>query len=347
MSTKLTNQELFNFCQHFAVILHAGISAAEGLHFLEETSSSPRSQEIFHTLIRDMEESGSLAFAMEGSGLFPESMTAYVKIGEEAGCLDEVMDSLSNYYEQEIQIASQIRSAVTYPLIMLGMMAAVILILLVKVLPVFRQVFRQMGMEMEGISGRLLRAGNVISRYSTIFFLLLLLLVAGILFFTIHPKGRARMSQLLQKLPHIREIPMSVDYSRLTQSLSMGLRSGLGPELTLELAQNLITHPLVLERLKKTEALLQEGERFGTALTESGLFSGMNGRLIAVGFQAGSGDEVLLKLSHRFREDSLSMIAQTVSVVEPTIVIALSFLVGLVLLSVMMPLLGILSEMIV
>ncbi|MDO5136197.1 MAG: type II secretion system F family protein [Eubacteriales bacterium] len=347
MATKLTNQELFNFCQHFSVILHAGISAAEGLHFLEETSSSPRSQEIFQLLIQDMEENGSLALALEHSGLFPPSMTAYVRTGEETGCLDEVMDSLCGYYEQEIQISAQIRSAVTYPLIMLGMMAAVILILLVKVLPVFRQVFRQMGMEMGGISGGLLKAGSVISRYSTVFFVILLLLVAAALFFSLHPKGRAKMSQFLQKLPYIREIPISVDYSRLTQSLSMGLRSGLGPELTIELAKNLISHPLVLERVEKTEALMQEGERFGTALTKSGLFSGMNGRLISVGFQAGSGDEVLQKLSLRFREDSISMISQAVSVVEPTIVIALSLLVGLVLLSVMMPLLGILSEMIV
>ena len=76
------------------------------------------------------------------------------------------MTSLSRHYDQEQEISQQIRSAVTYPLIMLGMMAVVILVLLVKVLPVFQQVFHQMGLEMNGISQGLLNAGNMISRYS-------------------------------------------------------------------------------------------------------------------------------------------------------------------------------------
>lgn len=93
-------------------------------------------------------------------------MISYVKIGEETGCLDEVLKSLSRHYEQELEISETIRSAVTYPLLMLVMMAAVIVILLVKVLPVFQQVFRQMGLEMNNFSNGLLNAGNLISRYS-------------------------------------------------------------------------------------------------------------------------------------------------------------------------------------
>ena len=79
------------------------------------------------------------------------------------------LESLSSHYEQEEEISGQIRSAVTYPLLMLGMMAVVILVLLIKVLPVFQQVFNQMGMEMNGVSRGLLNAGNVISRYSSDF----------------------------------------------------------------------------------------------------------------------------------------------------------------------------------
>lgn len=347
MSTKLSSQELFHFCEQFAIILHSGISAAEGLRILSEDSTSEKSREILSSLINHMEETGSLSMALEDSGLFPGSMTAYVKTGEETGCLDEVMESLAEYYDQEIQVSEQIKSAVTYPLLMLGMMAAVIVILLVKVLPVFRQVFRQMGLEMNGISGGLLSAGAVISRYSTVFFALLLLLLALGLFFAFHPVGRKQLKKAALKLPHIRNIPAAMDYSRLTQSISMGLRSGLSPEICLELTEALLTHPMVLERLHKASELLLEGAGFGDALTESGLFNGMDARLISIGFHSGSGDEVMKKLSARYREDSLSRISRIISVVEPTIVITLSVLVGLVLLSVMMPLLGILSEMIV
>ena len=113
--------------------------------------------------------------------------------GEETGCLDEIMESLSSHYEQEEEISGQIRSAVTYPLLMLGMMAVVILVLLIKVLPVFQQVFNQMGMEMNGVSRGLLNAGNVISRYSSVFLILAAALIGCILFFSLTEKGHSQL----------------------------------------------------------------------------------------------------------------------------------------------------------
>ena len=84
------------------------------------------------------------------------------------------MTSLSRHYDQEQEISQQIRSAVTYPLIMLGMMGIVIVVLLVKVLPVFQQVFQQMGMEMNTLSLGLLKAGSILSNYSGIFLIAIL-----------------------------------------------------------------------------------------------------------------------------------------------------------------------------
>ena len=143
MITKLNNRELFQFCEQFSIILRSGMSAIEGLAILNDDSQTERGKEILTFLYKDMEESSSLAHAMEQSGAFPASAAAYVRTGEETGCLDEVMKGLSAFYAKEIQITDQIQNAVAYPLVMLGMMTAVIVILLVKVLPVFRQVFRR------------------------------------------------------------------------------------------------------------------------------------------------------------------------------------------------------------
>lgn len=136
-----------------------------------------------------------------------------------------------------------------------------------------------------------------------------------------------------------------MDYSRLTQGLSLGLRSGLSPETSLELTKDLISQPVTLERLRKASSILDSGETFSRALTESGLFGGMEGRLITISFYSGSSDETFRRLSRQYTERSIDLISQAVSIVEPTIVILLSLLVGLVLLSVMMPLLGILSDL--
>ena len=191
MKNKLTARELSSFCGQMGMLLHSGISTAEGLHILCDESKTDADRQILTPLIRSVEENGSLSRALDESGIFPTSMTAYVRTGEETGCLDEIMESLSSHYEQEEEISGQIRSAVTYPLLMLGMMAVVILVLLIKVLPVFQQVFNQMGMEMNGVSRGLLNAGNVISRYSSVFLILAAALIGCILFFSLTEKVTA------------------------------------------------------------------------------------------------------------------------------------------------------------
>ena len=99
-------------------------------------------------------------------------------------------------------------------------------------------------------------------------------------------------------LPFFREIPVAMDYSRLTQGLSLGLRSGLSPETSLELTKDLISQPVILERLRKASSILDSGETFfPKALTESGLFGGMEGRLITISFYSGSSDETFRRLS--------------------------------------------------
>ena len=236
MITKLNNRELFQFCEQFSIILRSGMSAIEGLAILNDDSQTERGKEILTFLYKDMEESGSLAHAMEQSGAFPASAAAYVRTGEETGCLDEVMKGLSAFYAKEIQITDQIQSAVAYPLVMLGMMTAVIVILLVKVLPVFRQVFRQLGLEMSGISGALLGIGETLSHYSTAFLVLLAAMIGFILFLVLHPKGQELIRKIVCRFPGMKEIPVNLDYSRLCQCISLGIRSGLSPELCVELA---------------------------------------------------------------------------------------------------------------
>ena len=101
MKNKLTARELSSFCGQMGMLLHSGISTAEGLHILCDESKTDADRQILTPLIRSVEENGSLSRALDESGMFPTSMTAYVRTGEETGCLDEIMESL-NIIEQLI-----------------------------------------------------------------------------------------------------------------------------------------------------------------------------------------------------------------------------------------------------
>ena len=106
MNYKLTARELSSFCGQMGMLLHSGISTTEGLHILCDESKTDTDREILTPLIRSVEENGSLSQALEEVGCFPASMTAYVKTGEETGCLDEIMNSLSEHYKQEQEISA-------------------------------------------------------------------------------------------------------------------------------------------------------------------------------------------------------------------------------------------------
>lgn len=141
-------------------------------------------------MIATMEETGSLYEALITSKVFPPYLCSMVEIGEQSGRLDDVMASLSEHYHREEEMARNIKSAVTYPLVMLGMMMVVIFVLIVKVLPVFNEVFRQLGTGLTGISGTILSLGNTISRYAALLVILAVLLATVFLYFAFTAKGR-------------------------------------------------------------------------------------------------------------------------------------------------------------
>ena len=135
MNYKLTARELSSFCGQMGMLLHSGISTTEGLHILCDESKNDTDREILTPLIRSVEENGSLSQALEEVGCFPASMTAYVKTGEETGCLDEIMNSLSEQYsEKSLNLISQAVSIVE-PTIVILLSLLVGLVLLSVMMP--------------------------------------------------------------------------------------------------------------------------------------------------------------------------------------------------------------------
>ena len=145
-----SNMELSSFCGQMALILKSGISSTEGLTIMLEDAAPGDERTVLEDLSSNMQETGSLFLALEHAGMFPSYMLHMVEIGEETGTLDEVMESLQNHYEREEAISRSIRNSITYPMIMTGMMTVVVIVLLVKVMPIFNQVFIQLGTEMTG-----------------------------------------------------------------------------------------------------------------------------------------------------------------------------------------------------
>lgn len=339
----LSNTELSSFCSQMALILNSGISSMEGISIMLEEASGTQEKEILQTIYDTLMETGNLHSALEASCVFPSYALHMVDIGEQTGRLDEVMDSLSSHYQREENIQKSIRSAVAYPLIMITMMIAVILVLITKVMPIFNQVFAQLGQEMTGFSKGLLGLGTAINRYSIVLIVLLVLIIALFLFFTKTQKGRVAFRRFSYPIPFFRNIYDKTASCRFACVMSLALRSGLNPDYAAELAAGLIDNEAFQKKLEECQKLVSEGTDFSAALTETRIFSGIYGRMTSLAARAGSMDTVMTDIAEKYEDELDSRLSHMLSILEPTLVIILSVIVGIILLSVMLPLMGIMS----
>lgn len=339
----LSNTEVASFCSQMGMILHAGISAIEGITIMKEDAASPQEEEILQGIYDEFMNTGNFGEALKSSGVFPSYCLNMIQIGEQSGRLDEVMRALAVYYEREAGIASAIRHAVTYPMIMVVMMLFIILLLMTKVLPVFHQVFDQFGTGVTGVSKTLMDIGTAMNRYSVVFVALFLVLAGAFLFFSRTKKGRNLFLELAAKLRFSRGISDRTAACRFAGGMALTLGSGLTTEESLSMAGALSDNPAFQKKLETCRALTGEGRDLASALAESGIFSGLYARMVTVGYKTGSLDEIMQKIAARYEDEIDERISRTIGILEPTLVAVLSVVTGLILLSVMLPLMGILT----
>ena len=141
-----------------------------------------------------------------------------------------------------------------------------------------------------------------------------------------------------------RSLSMTISASRFANCMYLALASGLDTDRSLEMAEKLIDNPYMLERINKCKEHIKHGESFIKSLLLSGIFSKMYSSLMTIGYKTGSMDDVMHKISIAYEEESDNQLRHFVSVLEPTLIIILSFFIGLILISFLLPLLGIISS---
>ena len=339
----LAYPEIASFCSEMAMILKSGISALEGLELLMEDTQNELEQELLNSMYQTMLEGSTFADALEQTHVFPTYLIHMAEIGEETGRLDDVMDSLAAHYTREETLSKNIRNSLTYPLIMIIMMLVVIVILITKVMPVFQQVFQQLGTEMTGLSRGILMLGNGLSRYALVFVVLIVAIVIIGIYLTRTEKGRKQLGKLGHVFPFSREITEKSSVCRFAGAMALSLKSGMTPERGLEFSQNLIEDEYFREKIKHCADEMEQGTDLSVALVKSKVFTGVYARMTSIAGKSGMMDEVMDQIADRCEDELNDRITSFISVLEPTLVIILSVIVGIILLSVMLPLLGIMA----
>ena len=344
--TAFSGRELSIFCSQLALILRSGIPLHEGLDTMKtDGGGSERQSEIFGFLGEQLQSGMSMHSAFEAAGVFPDYMLGMVDIGEKSGRLDTVMVSLSDYYDRDDRLKQDIYSAVTYPLLLLGMIAAVIVVLVVRVLPIFQQVFADLGTQLSGPAEFFLNAGVNASRWAMIVIVALVVVVVALFLFAKFGGGSAKLSGLAEKLPIIGKLSHKISAGRFASALSLMLASGYDTRPALDLIEKILTNSEVKKRMAVMKTQIDGGETVGDAIRASNIFQGLYGRMIAVGYKTGSIDEVTREVADLYEEEVNISLGNLIAVLEPSLVVCFSVVIGIILISVMLPLIGIMSSM--
>ncbi len=332
-----TPEELSMFCSQVALVLKSGMFLPDGVTAMAQEGSDP----VLARIREDVEKDGKLGKALENTKMFPDYMVRMVLMGEEAGKLEQVMAALAKYYEREHAVRSQIKSAVFYPMVLVALMVVVIGVLLIKVLPVFADVLADLGGA--AAAGGMASFGSA-AGYAALGLAALILLLGACLTAKLRSaRGYASLMNAFAKFGPTKKLADKVATGRFTFALSMLLESGYSLDKALEGLPAVVENDRVAERIARCRAAMEQGDSFAAAVEKAGLFSGMYAHILGVGFKTGALDSVSARIAAVYEEEVDRSISALVSVIEPMLVSILCVIIGVILLSVMLPLMNIMS----
>ncbi len=343
MGKIISHEEISSLCMELSLLLHAGVGVGDGFALLLEECDAAY-KELLSGMARQVDEGVPLSQALKNSGSFPAYVSGLVEVGEQSGRLEEALVALSKYYEYRTRLDRRIRSALLYPAVMLLLMLLVIAVLLIKVLPMFEDVYSALGGRLTGVAGGLLALGRLLDKAMPVLWFLLAVLVVFLALFAAAPGFRAKILTWWRGVWGDKGISRQMNTARLAQALSMGMASGLSLEETVTLTAGLVEDVAgAAQRCKDCRTRLEQGEAQGSALKNSGLLPAASCHLLELGLKSGSGERSMEKIAGDMAENSEAALEEAVSRVEPALVLVCSALVGIILLSVMLPLMHIIS----
>ncbi len=340
---KLSNAELATFFGQLAMLLDGGIYYREGIETMLKDTKSPSARACLEQIVTELTEHGQFDVALEKTGAFPEHVIRMVRLGLRAGDDKAICHSLADYYDRQEAISEGIKNAVTYPMIMIFMMLLVIIVLITKVLPIFNQVFTQLGSQMNAFSLSLMNFGNRLSSSSIVLVVILCVIIAAFIFFSKVPAGRRMFARFVDAFPPTRKFNDAVACSRFASGIAM-VYGRMDTYEGFDLVAGLIDNDRMSAKIAKCKELLLEGREYAEALKEAEIFSSIQSRMASIGFKSGNPQEAMNRIADDYDKEVDKRIHDIIAVLEPTLVIILSLIVGMILLSVILPLMGIMSS---
>ncbi|MDP3791825.1 MAG: type II secretion system F family protein [Candidatus Omnitrophota bacterium] len=343
---KIKIDDLVVFSRQLATMVDAGIPLVGALDILGEQMENKTFGAMILKIRNDIETGSSLSDALsKHKKAFSPLFVSMVKAGESSGMLDEILDRLAAYLEKTSALQKKIGSALVYPAVVSGMAVAITLVLLLKVIPIFKEIFAGFGAALPKPTMIMIGISDAIRYY----FPAIVGAVVIIAFFAIRfvrtEKGRLVYDSLLLKMPIFGVLFKKVAISKFTRTLSTLIKSGVPILNSLDIVGKTAGNRAIEMAVDTVKNNVREGESVAEPLARSKLFPPMVVRMISVGEQSGQLEKMLTKIADFYDEQVDAAVSGLTSLIEPLIIAFLGIVIGTVVICMFLPIFKVTSIM--
>lgn len=345
--TGVDSKELAIFTRQFSVMIDAGLPLVQCLEILAGQQENKTFQKILNGVRASVEGGATLSTSMKShETVFDPLYYNMVEAGETGGILDTILQRLSTYIEKNVKLKRAVKSAMIYPVSVLGIAAGVITLLLWKVVPIFVTLFNGLDVTLPLPTRIVIGLSNFVgSIYGLMILIFFVASVFALKFWYGTPQGRMAIDTIILKLPVVGIVMRKIAVARFTRTLGTLISSGVpileGLDITARTSGNAVVEKAIAQTRKAVEA----GRSLVDPLKETDVFPGMVTQMIGVGEQTGAMDAMLSKIADFYEDEVDAAVKDMLTAIEPIMIVVLGVIVGGVVISMYLPLFSLIGKL--
>ena len=341
--TQLSNLSLMMFFETLSPLLSSGITARDSVEIMLSDTELDADRKSLERLLSALETRYELHDAMKHIGLFPAYAVNTIMLAERSGNLESACDSLAEYYENENRQSAQLKHAITTPVVLISVITAVVAFLVFAILPIFNQIYAQMGINMQ--SNGIVQAAILIGSIVLYIMLGILVLVVASFIFSKTKQGKRFFASVFERSPFTRKFHTSLSMARFTSMFSMLLASGDEVSLAMNLAGSVCRNSEIRDKIDKCHKSVVAGEPLALVLVQSGLVSKTHSGMLKSGVRSGTMPKVIRRLSEIYEQQADRMLTRFLGMIEPILIGVLAVVIGVMLVCILLPFVGMMTAL--
>lgn len=345
-SGKVQLTDLTIFSRQFATMINAGVAMVRALHILSEQTKNPKLRKVILDIKTRVESGNSLSDSMsKHATVFDKLFVGMVRAGEAGGVLDEVLLRVAGFQESSNRLQGQIKSAMTYPIVVSVMAVGIFMAMLVFILPVFATMFAQMNAKLPEYTQFLIDMSNMVRGPIGV-----AMFVGGFAVSIVYRRwaktdhGRHFLDKHVLNLPVMGVLVQKVAVARFTRTLGTLLRSGVPLLSALEIVRDSAGNTMVSGAVEDVRQAVREGEGITRPLEKAAIFPPMVTQMISIGEETGAMDSMLEKVADFYDEEVESAVKSLTSLLEPLMMVGIGLLVGSIVVGMYLPIFSIINS---